>query len=214
MATAVARPSAQTFLRARLASIVSLLPLGVWTLVHVWHNLAAFEGAETWQQAVTSYAHPVGQLVTLVIVLVPLAIHVVWGVARVWTSSPNIHRYRTFANLKYILQRLSALGILLFIGAHLWLASLHPRLVDGHAEPFASLAHEMRFHVPTLVVYLLGTLGVSYHLANGLHSLALGWGVATTRRALKSLEVWVVLGFVVLLSMSWGAIYALYAGAS
>ncbi len=215
MATA-ARPSASApaFLRARVASAVSLLPLGAWTFVHLWHNLAAFQGAEAWQQAVTEYPHPLAQLATLVLVLVPLAIHLAWGVSRLGSTQPNNLRYATFANLKYALQRLSAVGVLLFLGAHLWLAMLRPRLVDGHAEAFSDLSHEMHFHMPTLVVYLLGTLGISYHLANGLHSFAMGWGLAVSRRALAKLDVWGVVAFVVLLLMSWGAIYGIYVRAT
>jgi succinate dehydrogenase / fumarate reductase cytochrome b subunit len=214
MATVAARSSAPVFLRARLASAVSLLPLGVWTVAHLWHNLAAFDGAAAWQHAVTEYPHPLAQLFTLVVVLLPLAIHLVWGVARLGTTRPNNVRYGTFANLRYALQRLSAIGVLLFLGAHLWLAMLQPRLVEGHAEAFADIAHEMHFHPPTLVVYLLGTLGVSYHLANGLHSFAMGWGLAVSRRSLARLTRWVGAAFVVLLLMSWGAIYALYSAAT
>ncbi len=210
-ATAAVRFTAVSFVSARIASILSILPLGVWTVAHVWHNLAAFEGPEAWQKAVTTYPHPAAQLVTLVVVLLPLAIHALWGVIRITTSRPNNIRYNTFANLNYLLHRLSALGVLLFICAHVWLAALHPRLVEGHAETFDALAHEMRFHIPTLAVYLLGTLGVSYHLANGLHSLAMGWGIASSRRALKNLEAWVIGAFVLILCMCWGAIYALYA---
>jgi succinate dehydrogenase / fumarate reductase cytochrome b subunit len=190
-----------------------MLPLGAWTFVHLWHNLAAFEGPDAWQAAVTGYPHPLAQLATLIIVLVPLAVHLAWGAGRLATTRPNNLRYGTFANLKYLLQRVSAVGVLFFLGAHLWLAMLEPRLVVGHAEAFADISHEMHFHPPTLVVYLLGTLGVSYHLANGLHSFAMGWGLAVSRRALAKLDLWAVAVFVVLLSMSWGAIYGLYVAA-
>jgi succinate dehydrogenase / fumarate reductase cytochrome b subunit len=210
MATAAARSTAPAFVRARLASVLSIMPLGIWTVVHLWHNLAAFDGGPAWQKAVTEYPHPFAQLVTLVIVLLPLAIHLVWGLGRIGTARPNNIRYGTFANLNYALQRLSAIGVLFFLGAHLWLAMISPRLVEGHAEVFADIAHEMRFHVPTLVVYVLGTLGVSYHLANGLQSFAMSWGVVVSRRALLRLRLGVVLAFVVFLAMSWGAIYALY----
>ncbi len=214
MANAATQSSAPAFVRARLASVVSLLPLGAWTVVHLWHNLASFDGPVAWQKAVTEYPHPLAQLATLVIVLLPLAIHLVWGVGRLATTRPNNVRYGTFANLKYALQRLSAIGVLFFLGAHVWLAMLQPRLVEGHAEPFADISHEMHFHRPTLVVYLLGTLGVSYHLANGLHSFAMGWGLATSRRALRKLDAWVIFAFVILLTMSWGAVYGLYSAAS
>lgn len=212
MSSAVARatPSAAGFVRGRIASLVAVAPLGVWTFLHLWHNLRAFESPQAWQAAVTEYPHPIAQLVTLVLALLPLALHTGWGIARLATSRPNNLRYGFYANLKYALQRLSAIGVLFFLGAHLWLAMLQPRLEEGRAEPFADIAHEMHFHRPTLVVYLLGTLGVAYHLANGLQSFAMGWGLAGSRRAVKQMEWVSAAAFVVLLGMSWGAIYALY----
>jgi succinate dehydrogenase / fumarate reductase cytochrome b subunit len=200
-----------SFIRSRVASFLAVVPLGAWVVVHLWHNLYAFEGPEAWQSAVTGYAHPFAEAVVGVIVLLPLAIHTVWGIGRLFTTRPNNLRYGYYGNLKYLLQRLTAIGVVLFLGAHLWLAFIKPRIVDGHAEAFADISHEMHFHTPTLVVYLLGTLGVSYHLANGLQTFAMGWGLVSTQKGLRRLETWVILGFVLLLAMSWGAIYALWA---
>lgn len=199
-----------TFLRSRMASLFAFAPLGVWTLLHFWHNLAAFQGAEAWQEAVTEYSHPIARLVTTIVVLLPLALHTAWGVVRLLTARYNNARYGYYANFKYALQRLTAAGVLLFLGAHLWLALLHPRLVEGHAEAFADIAHEMHFHGPTLVVYLLGSLGVAYHLANGLQTFCMGWGVVASRHALKKLDFVSITFFFMLLAMSWGAIYALW----
>jgi len=203
------------FLRSRLGSFLGIVPLGVWTVIHVWHNLAAFESAAAWQAAVTGYPHPLAEAVTMIVVLVPLAIHTGWGLSRLVSARPNNLEYRYYANHKYLLQRLSAVGVLLFLGAHLWLALLRPRLVLGRAELFADIAHEIHFHAPTLIVYVLGTLGVAYHLANGLQTFAMGWGLVVTRRALERLDRLVLGFFVLLLAMSWGAIYALWrAGAA
>jgi succinate dehydrogenase / fumarate reductase cytochrome b subunit len=209
---AVAGPVARSsFLRARLASALGVLPLGVWTCVHLWHNLAAFSGGAAWQAAVTEYPHPVAQAVTGVVVLLPLVLHTIWGIGRLATSRPNNVRYGFYSNLKYLLQRLSAIGVLLFLGAHLWRALLHPRLVEGHAEVFADMAQEMRFNTPTLIVYVLGTLGVAYHLANGAQSFCMGWGVVSSQRGLRRLEGLTLVSFLLLLVMAWGAIYALWA---
>ena len=198
------------FLRARLGSLFAVLPLGLWTILHLWHNLAAFRGGEAWSDAVTTYPHPIAQITTLIVVLAPLAVHTVWGIGRLLVVRPNNLRYRYYGNLKFALQRLSAVGVALFLGAHLWLALIHPRLVEGHAESFADISHEMHFHAPTLIVYLLGTFGTAYHLANGLAAFAMGWGVIASRRALKRVEWLVIAFFLVLLTMAWGAIYALY----
>jgi succinate dehydrogenase / fumarate reductase cytochrome b subunit len=146
-----------------------------------------------------------------VIVLLPLAIHTLWGVGRLVTSRPNNLRYRFYSNLKYLLQRIAAAGVLFFLGAHLWLAMIRPRVVDGHPEPFADIAQTMHSHTPTLVVYVLGTLGVAYHLANGVQTFCMGWGVVSSQQALRRLEWVAILLFVLLLVMSWAAIYALWA---
>jgi succinate dehydrogenase / fumarate reductase, cytochrome b subunit len=215
-AATVSPRSAQStsgYTRARLGSLLAVAPLGVWTVGHLWNNLAAFQGDEAWTHAVTEYPHPLAQLATAIIVLLPLVLHAVWGVSRLFTMRLNNVRYGYWANLKYLLQRLSALGLLAFLGAHLWLAMLKPRLQEGHPESFADISHEMHFHTPTLLVYVLGTLGLAYHLANGLHSFAMGWGIVTSKRALRQTE-WVVVGaFFVFLAMAWGAIYALYSAA-
>lgn len=211
MSTAVKeRAIDPSFIRSRLGSFLAVVPLGVWTVLHLWSNLAAFQGASAWQASVTHHAHPVAQLATGIVVLLPLALHVVWGVGRLMSAKPNNARYNTFANLKFVVQRLSAIGLLLFLGAHLWLAMLHPRLVEGHAEAFEDIAHEMHHHMPTLVVYLLGIAGVAYHLANGLATFCMGWGVVSSRRALKSLDAVSIGLFLVLLAMGYAAVYALW----
>jgi succinate dehydrogenase cytochrome b subunit len=198
------------FIADRLGSALAILPLGVWTLLHLWNNLAAFQGGPAWQAAVTEYPHPFAEAIALAIVLVPLVWHVVWGIGRAVHTRPNYPRYRYFANFKYILQHLSALGLLAFLGAHLWLAFLKPRLVEGQVEPFSDIAHEMHFHRPTLVVYILGVLAIAYHFANGLHTAMMGWGVAVTKPALRRSEsvAWTV--FIIMLAMGWAAIFALF----
>ncbi len=143
------------YLRARLGSFLAVMPLGMWVLLHLWNNLAAFRSAQAWQTQVTEYSHPLAQFGTLLLVLLPLALHTIWGIRRLASTKPNIVRYGFFANLKYIVQRLSAIGLLLFLGAHLWKAMLEPRYVKGHPESFADIAYMMHHHGPTLAVYVL-----------------------------------------------------------
>jgi succinate dehydrogenase / fumarate reductase cytochrome b subunit len=200
-----------SFFRARLASLLGIAPLGVWTVVHLWHNLSAFQGADAWEKAVTEYPHPFAEALTGVVVLLPIVIHAAWGIGRMASSRPNNVRYGFYANLKYLLQRLSAIGVLLFLGAHVWKASISPRLFEGRAEPFADITHEIHFHTPTLIVYILGTLGVAYHLANGAQTFCMSWGIVSSQRGLRRLEGAALVFFGVMLLMAWGAIYALWA---
>jgi len=204
-----------TFIRSRLGSFLAVVPLSIWTINHLWNNLSAFKGAAAWQADVTEYSHPVAFFASSLVALLPLALHTIWGIGRLRTTRVNVGRYHYFANVKYILQRLSAIGLVLFLGAHIWLAFLRPRLTTGGPEPFADIAHEMHHHLPTLLVYTLGVLGIAYHLANGLQTFTMSWGLVSSRRALKKLDVvtWVI--FLGLLAMGWGAVYALWdAGSS
>jgi len=200
----------RNFIAERLGSALAVLPLGVWTLLHLWNNLAAFEGPAAWQHAVTEYSHPFAEAITLAVVLLPLAWHIIWGFQRIAQTKPNYPRYGYFVNLKYILQRLSALGLLAFLGAHLWLAFLHPRLVEGQVEPFADIAHEMHHHKPTLVVYILGVLAIAYHFGNGLHTAMMSWGVVETKKGMQKSQLVAWTMFFLMLGMGWGAIFALY----
>lgn len=198
------------FVRARLGSALAIAPLGVWTVVHLWHNLAAFRGGAAWEEAVVQYEHPIAFFVASIVALLPLGLHAVWGTARLFTSRPNNGRYLYFQNLKYTLQRLAAIGVLLFLGAHVWKAMLEPRLEHGRAETFADISFQMSHHLPTLVVYVLGVLGVAYHLANGVQTFAMGWGVVTSKAALRRMEASIVVLFLVLLGMGWAVVYALW----
>jgi succinate dehydrogenase / fumarate reductase, cytochrome b subunit len=136
----------------------------------------------------------------------------VWGIVRMFRSRPAPMQ-GGFSNLRYVLQRVSAIGLLFFLGAHLYLAWFEPRFLQGRPEPFQDISREMRFHTPTLIVYLLGVLGISYHLANGLWSFTtMGWGITVSKSGIRWIERVSILLFVALLIIGFAAIYALWRG--
>ena len=204
------RALARDFLLARLGSLFAFAPLGVWVLVHLWHQLAAYQSGQDWQDAVTGHVNGASSILVFAIVLIPLVWHTIWGIVRMFRSRPKPLQ-SGFSNLRYVVQRLSAIGLLLFLGAHLYLAWFEPRVLEGRAEPFAEIAREMRYNTPTTVVYVLGILAIAYHLANGLWSfLTMGWGVAVSKSGIRWMERVSILFFLVLLAIGWGAVYALY----
>src|SRR5688500_19250825 len=114
-AESAVRRADMSFFRARMGSALAIAPLGVWTVVHLWNNLAAFKGASEWERAVTEYDHPVAFFFSTLAALLPLGLHTVWGIARLVSTKPNNGRYLYFQNWKYLPQRLSAIGLLLFL---------------------------------------------------------------------------------------------------
>src|SRR5207248_9532424 len=145
-------------------------PLGIWTANHLWNQLAAFAGARSWEESVTAHSNPAAAALTFTVVMVPLVWHVGWGIVRLArTRSSTV---RNVSNLRYWLQRAAALGLLAFLGAHLWLAWIQPRFVVCRPEPFSDIAREMHHHTPPPIVYILGVLAIAYHLGTGLRSFA------------------------------------------
>src|ERR1700682_1436617 len=182
------RTLARNFLVARLGSLLAFVPLGAWTVAHLWHQLAAYESPQAWEIAVTGHVNVATTVLVFVLVLGPLLWHTVWGIARMFRSRPAPLQ-GGFSNHRYVVQRLSAVGLLLFLGAHLYLAWFEPRFLHGRPEPFAQISREMRFHTPTLLVYVLGVLGIAYHLANGLWSFTtMGWGVTVSKSGIRWME--------------------------
>lgn len=208
-AVQVSPPRAAWF--PRLGSALAIAPLGVWTVWHLWQNFSAARGEEPWTRTITEGSSPMASTVVSVVVFAPLFIHLVWGMKRIAIASPN--KLPFFGNLKYVLQRVSAVGVLLFLFAHVYLARIKPALNNptGH-EDFADIAAHMRHHPPTLIVYVLGILGTAYHLANGVYTASFIYGLAASPKAQRRMTIASMVLFVLLLGLGWGAIGELFTG--
>jgi succinate dehydrogenase / fumarate reductase cytochrome b subunit len=204
-----ASPSTTSILSQRVGSFLAFAPLAVWVTWHLYSNLSAFQGPQAWEAAVTAPRAPLVEVLTSTIVLLPLVIHTLWGFRRLRMVKFNNSSYSNFDNMKFLLQRLSAVGVALFIVAHVSMARIRPLVLHGHHETFADISYEMNHNPPTLIVYLLGILGVAYHLANGVATGGLTWGYAATDKARDRVKNLSYLYFVLLLAMGWGSVFAL-----
>jgi succinate dehydrogenase / fumarate reductase cytochrome b subunit len=193
---------------SRLGSFIGLVPIGIWTVSHLWDNLAAFDGAVAWQGAVTHHQNRTGELLGLGVLLAFILWHTLWGIRRLFIAQPNAAPY--LGNWRYILQRLSALGVLGFLAAHVWLAKLHPLIETGRPETFHDLAWHMAHHLPTTAVYVLGVLGVAFHLGNGLWNFGFSFGLMTSQRGLAWGTRVAVVFALLLLVVGWAVVYAFW----
>ncbi len=193
---------------AKIGSFVGLVPAGIWTAFHLWHQLAAFNGPDAWARSVTEFPNRDGELVGLGLLLLFIVWHIVWGFRRMRLGKPNGYQY--LGNARWWLQRITALGLFFFIGAHVWLAKLEPLVETGRPETFQDLAAHMAHHAPTLFVYILGVAAVAYHLGNGLWNFCFSFGIVTSQRGLAWTTRVALLVVAVLLVIGWLAVYALW----
>ena len=191
------------FFIRRLHSLAGLVPVGAYLVIHLLVNSSIVNGAATYQQAVYRI-HSLGAflpVVEWVFIFIPILFHGLLGVALVWEGHYNTGTYRYGSNIRYTWQRITGVIAFLFIGWHVfhmhgWFHFEAWRVVveylrGANFRPYnaaTSLAAAMGgLVVPTL--YAIGTLSCVFHLANGIWTMGITWGVwispAAQRRAAR-----------------------------
>ncbi|MBC7545881.1 MAG: hypothetical protein H7338_24390 [Candidatus Sericytochromatia bacterium] len=204
----------RSFIQKRWFSLFGLVPMGVFV---VWHLLSVskwWSGAAGYDAMIVASRGSWLQWLGTVLLIGFIAYHAVIGIrlmlkARVLSPKPTKLLHWT-----YILQRVSAIGILLFIPAHVYKAKLSPALAGTH-ETFKGM-HEAFAVMPerwlTLPVYILGTAGVAYHLAHGLWTASVSFGFAQSAAAQKRMQIVSVVFFLFLITLAYTSIVVIIRG--
>jgi succinate dehydrogenase / fumarate reductase cytochrome b subunit len=203
--------SFRTFWLRRLFSFVGVAPLGAYVVWHLYNNAFALRGPAAFDRRLAEVTgSPFYQPLVWLLVYLPFLFHALFGLKVTSTSSPNVRMMPTLRNWKYTLQRASAIGVLLFVPAHVYKTKVSPWLT-GTEMSFAHM-HEGMLEPITLAVYVLGMLGVCFHLADGLWLAGITWGLFVGRRG-QALGEWLSIFFgLVLLAVAYVIIHALWKG--
>lgn len=173
------------FLLRRLHSLLGLLPIGAFLVFHLWENSQSRLGPEHYNREVVRALQGMNYLplLELFLIALPLLFHAGYGVVIAYQGRPELRRYRYVRNWLYWLQRLSGLGVLAFLLLHVSLTR-----IQGMLEP--AIRADLYGHMQALLsqpwmfaLYLAGLLLAVFHLANGLWSMAIVWGLTTSPRA-------------------------------
>ena len=180
------------FLLRRLHSLSGLIPVGAYMVVHLLTNSTVLDSPATFQENVYRI-HSLGKVLWLVewgFIFLPLLFHAIFGVIIIRGGLPNNSNYPYARNLRYTLQRVSGMVAFLFIMWHVfhmhgwfhsdaWLANVAEPLGGAQFRPYnaaSSLALALRgFVVP--VLYAIGIVACVFHLANGIWTMGITWGV-------------------------------------
>lgn len=187
--------SKNEFLIRRLHSLSGLIPVGAYMVVHLLVNASLLNGPATFQQNVNSI-HALGKLLPLVewtFIFLPILFHAIVGVWIVYTGKSNTAQYPYAANWRYTLQRATGMVAIVFIFLHVF--HLHGWIhadwfKTGVAEPLGMANFRPYNAASTLamalsgwgwpVFYLVGVAACVYHLANGIWTMGITWGLWVT----------------------------------
>ena len=199
------------FLTRRIHSLTGIVPVGLFLVYHLYLQLYLHSGAETYNAEVNSfYDSPLAIWTLVIFVYIPLFFHAFLGVRLIFESTVQ-PSYTYFSHLLYWMQRISGIGVLLFILAHVWNTQFGPWISGTwgtHFEHLSSGFSDPESGIITKTVYLLGVLGAVFHFANGLNTFCMTWGIALTPKSQIRVRIFSILLFFIL---SASALYALSA---
>lgn len=169
----------------RLHSLSGIVPIGLYVLFHIGVNSFAASGPETYNE-VAEFLESLPYLIAIEIPLIwaPILYHSLYGIYIHASGRANPFQYPYPNNAMYALQRWSGIATLVFIGWHFWQTRLANYLY-GEVIEFDMMVGILS-DPKWLLFYVVGLVFVSFHLANGLRTFLLTWGLVVGDRARRA----------------------------
>jgi succinate dehydrogenase / fumarate reductase cytochrome b subunit len=175
--------SQRYFLLKRLHSLAGVVPIAGFVAFHLFENSHSVAGAAEFN-AFTAFMRSQPYLYLIEAgLLLPIAFHAFLGVYLARTAKYNNFQFGNRANWSYTLQRITGLGLVAFIGMHLY----HTRFAGVPADQMFQHMAEGYSHPLIVLGYVLGIGAAAFHLANGLWGFAVAWGLVTGAKSMDAL---------------------------
>lgn len=204
----------KSYLARKLFELSGLVPVGAFLVEHLYSNFQAVgpDGAQRYDKLVVDLqTNPTTLYLEIFAIALPLLYHASYGLFVASKSRPNAGEYGYLRNWTYVLQRVTGVVVLFYIGYHVYNTRLHPLL---HADdpllqpstegPLVSSAYmhaylgDFHLGVQVFWLYVVGLVCAVYHFANGLWNLGVHWGLTVSRPAQK-LSGWACSGVAIAL---------------
>jgi succinate dehydrogenase / fumarate reductase cytochrome b subunit len=187
------------FVVRRLHSLTGLVPVGAYLAFHLATNAAILDGLGAYQHRVDQIAG-LGPTTILLLewpfIFLPILFHGIVGMFIVCRGKRNVAQYPYLGNFRYTLQRWTGVAAMVFVLWHVfhmhgwlrfewWHEGLARRLGGARFNPADafSAAAAIRSSLWIQAFYMVGVLACVYHLANGIWTFGITWGIWTSPNA-------------------------------
>jgi succinate dehydrogenase / fumarate reductase, cytochrome b subunit len=203
----------ENFFWHKVHSITGIIPVGFYMVQHLTLNSFSLGGAAKFDGVIHFFEGiPLHLLLALEIfaIWIPLAFHAVYGLFISSRGQGNYFntKYKWSQNRMYSLQRWSGILLFFFLIYHVSATTgykyvtgdLDRILYSGWRETLTS------FYGLFLIVYGLGVLSASYHLAYGIWNFCIRWGITISERAQIRIQKFSAVFFVAITLLGWMAL--------
>lgn len=188
------------FLWRRLHSLLGVIPVGLFLVFHLSLNFTAVGGEESYNNAtgmMESIPHSLLLLMEWVIIYIPLMFHAFYGIYIAFTATHNTKRFGTFRNWMFRLQRMTGIFLVIFVAWHIFQTRVQKALgAEVNFDMMAEIVENPAF----LIFYIVGILSATFHLANGLWSFLVSWGITQSKQSQK-IATYITMAFFVVISI-------------
>lgn len=184
----------------RLHSLLGVIPVGLFLVFHLSLNFTATGGEDAYNNStgvMDLVPHSLLLIVEWVVIYIPLLFHGLYGVYIAFTATHNVNRFGTFRNWMFALQRFTGVFLVIFIAWHIFQTRIQKAL---GAEVDFNMMEEIVSNPLMLAFYIVGILSATFHLANGLWSFLVSWGITQSPSSQK-VATYVTMIFFVLVSI-------------
>jgi succinate dehydrogenase / fumarate reductase cytochrome b subunit len=168
-------------------------------VIHLLTNATVLDSPAAFQRNVYGI-HSLGVILPVVewvFIFLPLLYHAIYGVLIIRGSLPNNSTYKYGSNFRYTLQRATGMIAFAFIMWHVfhmhgwfhsdaWMHRVAEPLGGGQFRPYNAAstgAEAMRMSILVPILYTIGVLSCVFHLANGIWTFGITWGIWITPAA-------------------------------
>ena len=181
-------PTYSEFVLRRLHSLTGLAPLTVFIFFHFFANAFSMGGSESFDPVVDGLrGMPFVEVIEWAGLFAPFLFHMFYGLWIIFTSKNNTVTQTHARNYAYMLQRVTAMIVFVFILYHV--ISLRFGELHQMREGYHAYLGE-RFSKPEVYWwYIIGIAATCYHLANGICTFAMTWGITVGRNAQRGAAI-------------------------
>ncbi len=200
--------STRSFVSRKIHSLLGVIPVGLFLLEHMITNYSATKGLEEFQKSVAFLNNlPFVLALEIFFIWLPILYHGIYGVYIAVQSKNNTTSYSYYRNFMFVLQRISGVVTLLFLGWHFYETRLQVALGNVTHEQLGLLMRDVFLNPVTYSLYMIGVISAVFHFCNGLWSFMVSWGIAVGPNAQRkvayvSFALFLIISVIFILAMN------------
>ncbi len=203
----------ENFFWHKVHSLTGIIPVGFYMVQHLTLNSFSFAGPDKFNAVINFFqGMPKHFLLALEVcaIWVPLLFHAVYGlfIANRGQSNYFTSKYGWSQNRMYTLQRYSGIFIFLFLIYHVSTTTINSKINGDQVLMFDAWHDKLTsYGYVFLIVYMLGVMACSYHLAYGVWNFCIRWGITISDRAQTAVQKFSLVMFIAVTLIGWTALF-------